>query len=355
MKTNRVIHVVPSLSNGGAERVALLIATHQTKHFEVHLITWLNDKEELRNPAIFHHRLAGKGKGIQKFFSLAKEMRVLFNSLEPLTIFSHLSYTNVLVDFASWGKKYRDLIWYVHHSTAFLESKLETFFVRRVYRRGKLIAVSQDTAIFLRQHGARSVYVIPNPLNLPKVATGLPQWDESQPLKIVAVGRISPEKNYGLMLASMMKMRVPYELAVFGSGDSGQYSESLRNLNIDAHVEFRGNVDFQELCSSLAASHVFLMTSDFEGEPSSLLEAAALGLPVVGRKTPGLGSAVQKVGGFLPEDDKDPDSIVSAIIRAARQGGNHKLRHEWAGVHDEDFASHSYCELIHIEFASPHN
>lgn len=345
----RVIHVVPSLSNGGAEKVALSISQHQVQHFEVHVITWLDDNEQLKIPGITHHKISGRGKRIRKFLVLVKELNQVFKSLRPSAVFSHLSYTNVVTYFASIGKPFRESTWYVHHSTSFLESKLENFFVKTIYRKSKIIAISEDAANLLRINGARNVIVAPNPLSLPRASKSLDKWDPSKTLEIIAVGRIAPEKNYRLMISSLDSLKVPYSLQIFGSDNTGHHLDSLKLLAANKNVEFRGNVEFTELCSEISEAHVFLMTSDFEGEPSSLLEAAAIGLPVVGRNTPGLGSAVKKVGGFLPFDDQDSDSIAAAIMVAAESGANQIPRKAWAGLHDKNFASHVYCEFIQSE------
>lgn len=346
MERVRILHVIPSLSNGGAEKVAVTIARHQSHHFEVHLVTWLEDPDNLSLPGLVLHRISFRGHGIQKIIWLLIGLRILIRQIEPHAIISHLSYTNILAHFATRKKARSESFWSVHHNTAFQGSRLETFLVEKVYRRGNVIAVSEDILRFLRARGSGSVRLIPNPLPLPKPSESLPRWDETQILRIVAVGRIVAQKNYQLMIASMSELQVPFILEIFGSGNSDLYKTMISRLPMRGDIFFRGNVDSKSLYEALAGAHVFLMTSDVEGEPSSLLEAAAMGLPVVGRDTPGLGAAVRKVGGFMPGLENDPSALAVEVIEAAKAGKNKIPASSWAATHDVDLASHLYCELL---------
>ena len=344
----RVLHVIPSLSNGGAERVAVTVARHQSQHFEVHLVTWLVDSDYPPIPGIIHHRIPFRGKGIQKFIWLIIGLQHIIKNNPPDALISHLGYTNLITNLASRITRMSGNVWSVHHSTAFQESRLETYLVEKIYKKSKVVAVSQDVEVFLRKRGVENVKMISNPLRLPESSKSLPRWIEPQILRIVAVGRIVPEKNYALMIAAMQEMRVPFILEIFGSGEPDGYKNALDQLPPFGNIVFMGNVSANEIYKALASAHVFLMTSDVEGEPSSLLEAAAIGLPVVGRDTPGLGAAVVKVGGYLPAISDNPKSIADAVLEAAKAGKNKKTASAWTRIHDVELASHLYCELLTI-------
>lgn len=106
--------------------------------------------------------------------------------------------------------------------------------------------------------------------------------------KIVAVGRLNPQKNYMNMIDAfeiVHERHKDYTLQIFGDGyqkkDLQQY---IDNKNLSDFIFLRGKTD--NIKEQIYTATAFVMSSDYEGMPNSLLEAACLGVPCVSTDCP---------------------------------------------------------------------
>lgn len=108
------------------------------------------------------------------------------------------------------------------------------------------------------------------------------------PFQWIAVGRLSPVKDYPTMLRAFATLDGLPVLAIAGTGpDEAAVRQLAEDLAIGDRVRFVGfQADVEPL---LLEADAFVLTSLWEGLPVSVLEAQAAGLPVVatdGRGTP---------------------------------------------------------------------
>ena len=129
--------------------------------------------------------------------------------------------------------------------------------------------------------------------------------------RIVAAGRLIPLKNYALLINAFAKIAdiVPeYHLVIFGKGAEQKNLEKLsKKLGIVSKVLFPGYVD--NMPEELEKSSLFILSSNYEGMPNTLMEAMALGLPCISTDCPCGGPRFlieDGVNGFLvPVGDSD--------------------------------------------------
>ena len=103
-----------------------------------------------------------------------------------------------------------------------------------------------------------------------------------EPLRILWVGRLEPQKDVPLALATLQSLlrEGPAHLTLLGDGT--QYLATRRqvaNLGLEVHVTFEGHVSRVE--PFMADTDALLITSRYEGGPAVAAEALALGVPVV--------------------------------------------------------------------------
>lgn len=114
--------------------------------------------------------------------------------------------------------------------------------------------------------------------------------------RLLFVGRLCAQKNLPLMFEALRQVRVPFELVVVGDGPD---AAALRSV-APAGATFRGAVPRERIAAEFAAADVFVLSSDYEGYPRVLMEAAAAGLPVVTTAVSGSDEAVKDgVTGFI--------------------------------------------------------
>jgi glycosyltransferase involved in cell wall biosynthesis len=135
---------------------------------------------------------------------------------------------------------------------------------------------------------------------------------------LVFVGRFVPIKRLDLLLRALALARASeprLQLALAGDGEGRPRLEGLAaELGAVAAVRFLGYR--RELRPLFAAADVAVLSSDNEGTPVSLIEAAAAGLPAVATDAGGVREVVGgETGLVVPRDDAE--ALAAALVRMA--------------------------------------
>ena len=122
------------------------------------------------------------------------------------------------------------------------------------------------------------------------------------------VGRLVPIKRVDLALQAVARARglgAPVRLAVVGDGELRESLERIASaLGIERDVRFLGYRS--DVAAVAAGSDIALLTSDNEGTPVSLIEAAAASRPAVATAVGGVPDVVTPATGvLLPPGDAD--------------------------------------------------
>ncbi len=190
---------------------------------------------------------------------------------------------------------------------------------RWLYRRAALVVVqTPEAATWARGVvAADRVRVLANavPRPEPRVArTPLPALPAGP--RIVAMGRLAPEKGFDLLVAAfaLVAERHPgWSLVILGEGPlRSNLEQQVHNLGIADRVVIPGVVEAPERV--LAASDLFVLSSRHEGFPNALCEAMACGLPVVSFDCPvGPRNIVRDAVDGLLVPDGDVATLASAV------------------------------------------
>jgi len=173
---------------------------------------------------------------------------------------------------------------------------------------------------------------------------------------LIFVGRVVPIKRLdvlleALALASGSPPRL--RLALVGDGEERPALErKAAELGIAESVRFLGYR--RELRSLFAAADVAVLSSDNEGTPVSLIEAAAAGLPAVATDAGGVREVVgEETGTLVPRGD--PRALAEALLAMAgdperRRSCGHAARRHAVGRYDAARlladVDALYCELL---------
>ncbi|MFL5902051.1 MAG: glycosyltransferase [Solirubrobacterales bacterium] len=140
----------------------------------------------------------------------------------------------------------------------------------------------------------------------------------AEEILLVYVGRIVPIKRLDLLLRALAQARESeprLRLAVVGDGDERpQLERQAAELGIAADALFLGYR--RELRPTFAAADVAVLSSDNEGTPVSLIEAAAAGLPAVATDAGGVGEVVTGDTGIVVRRG-DVAALASALVEMA--------------------------------------
>lgn len=136
---------------------------------------------------------------------------------------------------------------------------------------------------------------------------------------LVFAGRLMPWKGVEALLYVVAKLKEQWPGIIFevlGDGpEEKKLKELAHKLNIEANVKFRGRVSEKDSHIIFARSTIFVLNTNYEGLPHSVLNAMRAGLPVI---TTAVGGNVEVVqsgenGLFVPYNDKQ--AWASAISR----------------------------------------
>lgn len=106
-----------------------------------------------------------------------------------------------------------------------------------------------------------------------------------EPLEILSVGRLSPEKGHlGLLeaFAEVVQRGLDARLVLIGSGpEEAAIRAAVRARGLSGRVELAGKQPESRVLAAMARAHLFVLSSLMEGLPVVLMEALALELPVI--------------------------------------------------------------------------
>jgi glycosyltransferase involved in cell wall biosynthesis len=167
--------------------------------------------------------------------------------------------------------------------------------LRNAYRQASaVIAVShptaRDAAAFYQLPRSRFT-VVANPVDsaaLDQILAATPRPSRDSRYTIACVGRISIEKGQQELVQAMKKLRSDHpeeplpRVWMIGDGPlRTSLQQSVQNENLADSIEFIGHV--AQPAPWIAASDAVCITSHFEGFPNVMLEAMAMGVPVIAR------------------------------------------------------------------------
>ncbi len=184
-----------------------------------------------------------------------------------------------------------------------------------------LMAVSQAIADRLRgmpDFLLNAVHYVPNgiPFRTPPRADP-PNLD--RPLRILYFGRlIHPQKRVRLfpqIMAALTAAGVPFDWVIAGEGEERAWlEENMRSTSPAQTVRFLDTIAYHEVPQLLADRDIFLLASESEGLPMSLLEAMGHGVvPVASALESGIREVVNETNG-VPVPPDDTDGYARAII-----------------------------------------
>lgn len=183
---------------------------------------------------------------------------------------------------------------------------------RRILRAASVvIAVHEFAARYARRLTDSPVHVIYNRVDVDRFKPSPPLRDAG-PLRIITVGTAIPERGLDLLIDAVAL--APAELVIVGTGPDRQRLERRASLRgVDERVTFIDRVSNEDLGEVYATSHVYACSPTIGGVTIPVLEAAAVGLPLVAATTfAGPPEVIREVGIVTA---RNPEALASVFRR----------------------------------------
>ena len=132
--------------------------------------------------------------------------------------------------------------------------------------------------------------------------------------RLLFVGRLSVQKNLSLFLHALDGVSEQFETTLVGEGElEAELKKAVDDLRLQ-NVRFHGRADGAELLELYRNADVFVLPSEREGMPLVLLEAMAMGLPIVATDIPGNRDVVVHGETGVLVSLADPSALRQALL-----------------------------------------
>lgn len=301
----KILFVIQGMQNGGAERVMSLLCNKLVERgHNVHL--GLTERisgiaYELDNRVKILDLRCNCNNTMDFFLKSSKVIRSAIEANKPDVVVSFITRANICTLLGGFGKRVPIIISERNNPQIDPPSKITRFIRRIVYPFASGYVFQTDFAkkCFSKSIQKKGV-VIYNPID----ETKLQLTNKERMKRIISVGRLEEQKNFPLLINAFAEahcINKGYTLVIYGEG-------SLRNT-LQKQIEEKGLNNFVTLkgqtnnpFAELAASKIFVLSSNYEGMPNALMEAMCMGCACISTDSPAYGARElieNGVNGFL--------------------------------------------------------
>ncbi|NLW92294.1 MAG: glycosyltransferase [Syntrophomonadaceae bacterium] len=325
----RVLFILPNVCGGGAERVVLSVLRHLDRtHFQPILFLTKNEgilwDEIPADTKVFY----GMQQGLKLKWHLFEVLRrLLYAARDADIIVGSLEYDSIyLASLAGWLLR-RPVVGWTHVEMFNYPKRIliDHVLPRLLYPGVNLmLTVSQGVSQSLeRQYPwlksrIRTAY---NPLDLVLIDNKrnetLDEYFQQDIPVVLGVGRLVTQKNFSLLIrahAMLLARGIRQELVIIGEGPERASLEELAcKLGVQDSVRLPGFLlnPYPNMCKASC----LVLSSQYEGWGSVVLEAMALGVPTIVVNCLGSGSEVVGDGEYgLLIPPNDLEAMVDAIM-----------------------------------------
>lgn len=282
----KIMFFIPRMGGGGAEKVISILANEFDKLGNSILIYTPTDQKSfypLRSSVriIGENLKVSKKRGIRQIL-LAFNCIRLWNSYDrkvkeekPDVVISFLTETN-LIALTHLHKNYKLIVSERNDPTKY--NKIVQIIIKKLYPKADVLVCQSHKAA--KYFSSNNTTVIPNPID----TSNLPKIYEGEKRKVIcAVGRLMPQKNFSCLIKAFSYIENKYKdytLEIYGEGPlRNELQDLIDSLHLNKRVKLMGA--HKDVLEKIKNTSLFVMSSDYEGFPNALVEAMAIGLPVI--------------------------------------------------------------------------
>lgn len=366
----KILHIIPTLNKGGAERLVLDICNQlsEINHVQVKLVIFRNEvKYDISDYQFDIKVILSKISLslIRKAKFEVSELDRFISNYQPNIIHSHLFEAELI----SRTITYTSAKWFSHcHdnmiqmrqfslSTLFKKAFLTNYYEKRyLFKRYKInqgtqfIAISNHTSDYFKKvqalyevtllHNSINVNRFKRPIELTK--------SNSEEIRIVNIGSFVKKKNQTFLLdiiLALNKIGIRTKTYFLGDGPTrNEVEEKAKALGVSDQCFFEGNVNKVE--QYLWNSDIYLHTATYEPLGLVLLEAMAAGLPVVTLDGGGNRDLmINGKNGYIFSEE-NAEMFAEQIIELINDSKKYKEITCYAKEFAQQFDIKNYCEKL---------
>ena len=315
-----IMFYINAIHEGGAERVLVQLSGRFARAgYRAVLVTSFVDVNEYPVPEGVE-RLSIEGEQLaqsrlRRNLSRIKALRRLCREYRPAALISFMAEPNFRAILATLGLPVKNIISVRNMPQMEYRGRLGTLVAKYILplADGCVFQTPEARAWFPKRLRDKSAIIMNqvSPAFFDARYTG-------EKRNIVAVGRLSAQKNHALLLRAYAALpeTTGDELLIYGEGElRGELERLISELGLEGRARLMGLS--KNVPEDIKAAKVFALPSDYEGMPNALMEAMALGLPCVATACP--------CGGAEMLIDDGVNGLLTPVGDAAAMG--EKLRY----------------------------
>ena len=321
----KILFVLPRMGGGGAERVVSLLSNSLSDANDVTVFTMVGGESfyplcegvKYESIGVSVNRKNPLTAFISKAFFFPKALIAINRKIKKGNydvVISMLKEADILVGACKlFGARFKHVCSERNDPTK--RGTLKLAILNAVYKRADMfVCQGQMVCDFYKKVPNDIKVVIPNPVNGEK----LPERVIAPTKRVVAVGRLDKQKNFVMLINSFLTVHAKfpeYKLDIYGEGPEREHLQGLIDEGgAESYITLCGaKKNVQEL---IADAELFVMSSDYEGFPNALLEAMAIGLPVISTDFPtGIAHELISAENGITVPVNDEGAMTDAIVR----------------------------------------
>lgn len=291
-RPGHVAFYIGSLTKGGAERVFVNLAEYFSKQgYRVTMVTQYRKEDEYELPPCVDRVISDltpeeEGGRIANFINRYLKLRKIFDQIKADVVLSTIGKNNFMAIAATLGMTTRAVVSVVAEPTLEYPGKVMTFLARTLfYLASGIVMQTSDAGMFFQKSLRKKCVILKNSMNPAFVR---PRYEGKRRQDIVAVGRMDENKNHRMVIEAFAKIAGQFpdsRLIIYGNGElKEQLEKQAAATGYGDRILLPGAV--QDIADRIEKAYAFVLASDTEGMPNTLIEAMSLGLPCVATDCP---------------------------------------------------------------------
>lgn len=275
----RILFIINAIGNGGAQRVVQLLAgSLNCEEYIVKVLCVNKIQKEYEHIGFEVDYLNRAGRPLSKMQRI-KAIRKYLKSSDSDVVIAFEYFINMDVIIASRGLGMKVIVSERNDPAQQKDRKLVNFLRDYLYRKADvLVCQTPDAKAYFSKKVQEHAVIIPNP-----VKVGLPEWQGKKSKQIINFCRLEKQKNLPMLINAFGQLYAEdnsLQLLIYGDGKERENLQKFIDEKNLGHAVLL-NPAANNIHEIAASCRMFVSSSDYEGLSNSMLEAMAMGMPVI--------------------------------------------------------------------------
>jgi len=316
----KILYLITKSELGGAQTYVYQLAKYfSSQGNEIAVMGypggWLEDKMKEEKIEFYPNKYFTNNLNLFKHLKAIKKIKEVVKILKPDIVHSNCSMAGILSRlavrnripcvFTAHGWAFTDGAPFLRKYLAILIEK----FISRYCQ--KIICVSKfgkNLALKYRIAPKNKLVVIHNGVEIGNSLTSQKRTFEYQ--KIIFIGRLTEPKDPCLLLLAFSDLspvlKEKSEIIIVGEGPKRKILEKfIQKNNLNNKIKLLGSIPRDKVFNLLKDSHIFVLTTNYEGLPYTILEAMSCGLAIIATDVNGVKEAVENCGFLVKKGSRE--------------------------------------------------